>query len=186
MRSVSASVLIRGSAIPVHEAAERVSRIITALGAHPNVVGLVYVAAFGLDEGESIGQLLSGGPPTPALANVEVDEQNFAWLPEADFVGHFAPDVDPVQAKVLWAVQQPLSMSTFDYTMGEPGWESAPSWFVIAANDEVIPPDAERQFAARMGATTVELSAGHLAMVTHPDTVVDLIEQAAAATATAA
>jgi hypothetical protein len=77
--------------------------VMTALGAHPNVVGLVYVAAFGLDEGESIGQLLSGGPPTPALANVEVDEQAFAWLPEADFLAHFAADVDPIQAKVLWA-----------------------------------------------------------------------------------
>ncbi len=155
-------------------------QIMTALGAHPNVVGLVYVAAFGLDEGESIGQLLSGGPPMPALANVEVDEQGFAWLPEADFLGHFAADVDPSKAKVLWAVQQPLSMSTFDYTMGEPAWKSSPSWFVVAANDEVIPPDAERQFAARMGATTVEVTAGHLAMVTHPDTVVDLVEQAAA------
>jgi pimeloyl-ACP methyl ester carboxylesterase len=156
-------------------------QIMTALGPHPSVVGLVYVAAFGLDEGESIGKLLSGGPPTPALANVEVDEEGFAWLPEADFVGHFAADVDPIQAKVLWAVQQPLSMSTFDYTMGEPAWKSSPCWFVVAANDEVIPPDAERQFAARMGATTVELSAGHLAMVTHPETVVDLVEQAAAA-----
>ena len=155
-------------------------QIMTALGPHPNVVGLVYVAAFGLDEGESIGQLLSGAPPTPALANVAVDEQGFAWLPEADFVGHFAADVDPVQAKILCAVQQPLSMSTFDYTMGEPAWKSSPSWFVVAADDEVIPPDAERQFAARMGATTVEVAAGHLAMVTHPDTVVDLVEKAAA------
>jgi pimeloyl-ACP methyl ester carboxylesterase len=153
----------------------------TALGDHPNVVGLVYVAAFGLDEGESIGQLLSGAPPTPALVNVAVDEQNFAWLPEADFVGHFAGDLDPNQAKVLCAVQQPLSMSTFDYTMGEPAWKSSPTWFLVAANDEVIPADAERQFAARMGATTVEASAGHLAMITHPEIVIDFVEQATAA-----
>ena len=63
--------------------------------------------------------------------------------------------------------------------MGEPAWKSLPSWFVVAPNDEAIPPDAERQFALRMGAATVEVDAGHLAMVTHPDTVVDLIEQAA-------
>lgn len=156
-------------------------QIMTALGPDPKVAGLVYVAAFGLDEGESIGQLLSGGPPTPALANVEVDAQGFAWLPEADFVAHFARDVDPTQARVLCAAQQPLSMSTFDYTMGEPAWKSSPSWYVVAAGDEVIPPDAERQFAARMGATTVEEQAGHLVMVTHPDTVIGLIEQAAAA-----
>jgi pimeloyl-ACP methyl ester carboxylesterase len=158
-------------------------QIMTALGTDaPNVVGLVYVAAFGIDEGESLGALLGGGPPTPALANLSVDEQGFAWLPEADFVGHFAADLDPAEARVLCAVQQPISMSTFDYKMGEPAWKSLPSWFVVAANDEAIPPDAERHFAERMGATTVEITSGHLAMVTHPDTVVDLIESAAKAT----
>jgi pimeloyl-ACP methyl ester carboxylesterase len=159
-------------------------QIMTALGTDaPNVVGLVYVAAFGIDEGESLGGLLGGGPPTPALANLAVDEQGFGWLPEADFVGHFAGDLDPAEARVLYAVQQPISMSTFEYAMGEPAWKSLPSWFVVAANDEAIPPEAERQFAERMGATTVEVTAGHLAMVTHPDTVVDLIEAAARAAA---
>jgi pimeloyl-ACP methyl ester carboxylesterase len=158
-------------------------QIMTALGADaPNVIGLVYVAAFGIDEGESLGALLGGGPPTPALANLAVDEQGFGWLPEDDFVGHFAADLDPAQARVLYAVQQPISMSTFEYTMGVPAWKSLPSWFVVAANDEAIPPDAERQFAQRMKATTVEVASGHLAMVTHPDAVVDLVEQAASAT----
>ena len=163
-------------------------QIMTALGADaPNVVGLVYVAAFGIDEGESLGALLSGGPPTPALANLAVDEQGFGWLPEADFVEHFAGDLDPTQARVLYAVQQPISMSTFDYTMGEPAWKSLPSWFVVAANSfEAIPPDAERQFALRMGETSVEVASGHLAMVTHPDTIVDLIEDAAKVTVAAA
>jgi pimeloyl-ACP methyl ester carboxylesterase len=156
-------------------------QIITALGAHSDVVGLVYVAAFGIDEGESLGALLGGGPPSPALANIAVDAQGFGWLPEDDFVGHFAADLDPDRARALYAVQQPISMSTFEYTMGEPGWKSAPSWFVVATEDEAIPPDAERQFASRMGATTVEVDAGHLAMVTHPDTVVELVDQAAAA-----
>jgi pimeloyl-ACP methyl ester carboxylesterase len=155
-------------------------QIVTALGADaPNVAGLVYVAAFGLDEGESLGALLGGGPPTPALANLEVDEQGFGWLPEDDFVGHFAADVDPDQARVLHAVQQPISMSTFEYTMGVPAWRALPSWFVVAQSDEAIPPDAERHFAERMGATTVEVAAGHLAMVTQPAVVVDLLEQAA-------
>jgi len=158
-------------------------QIITALGPHEKVVALVYVAAFGIDEGESLGQLLGSGPPTPALAHLSTDEQGFGWLPEEDFVSHFAADLDPAQARVLYAVQQPISLSTFEYTMGEPGWKSVPSWYVVAANDEAIPPDAERQFAERMGATTVELDAGHLVMVTHPDTVVELVEQAAKATA---
>lgn len=155
-------------------------QIITAMGTDaPNVVGLVYVAAFGLDEGESLGALLGGGPPTPATANLQVDEQGFGWLPEDDFVGHFAADVEPTRARVLHAVQQPISMSAFEYTMGVPAWKGLPSWFVVATNDEAIPPDAERQFAERMGATTVEVESGHLAMVTHADVVIDLIEQAA-------
>src|SRR5512133_309465 len=88
-------------------------QIITALGTDaPNVIGLVYIAGFGLDEGESIGGLLEGAPPTPALANLSIDDQGYAWLPEDDFVNHFAADVDPVTAKVMHAVQQPLHTST--------------------------------------------------------------------------
>jgi pimeloyl-ACP methyl ester carboxylesterase len=153
--------------------------IMTALGTDaPNAVALVYVAAFGLDEGESPGALLGDGPPTPAIAHLEVDEQGFGWLSEDDFVNHFAADVDPERARALYAAQQPLAMNTFEYTMGVPAWKALPTWFVVAKNDEAIPPDAERQFAARMGATTIEIDAGHLVMITHPEVVVDLIEQA--------
>lgn len=155
-------------------------QIATALGTDaPNVVGLVYIAAFGLAEGESLGALLGGGPSTPSLAHLIVDEQGFAWLPEEDFVGHFARDVDPAKARVLHAVQQGLSMSTFEDVMGVPAWRSIPSWYLVATNDEAIPPDAERMFAQRMGATTVEVPSGHLAMVTHPAETVRLIEAAA-------
>jgi len=158
-------------------------QIITALGADaPNVVGLVYIAAFGLAEGESLGALLGGGPPTPSLAHLIVDEHGFGWLPEDDFVTQFAVGVDPVQARVMWAVQQPLSMSTFDDQMGAPAWKSLPSWYMVATGDRAIPADAERQFAQRMGARTVEVDSGHLAMVTHPDDVVRLIEAAVEAT----
>jgi pimeloyl-ACP methyl ester carboxylesterase len=161
-------------------------QVITALGADaPNVVGLVYIAAFGLEQGESLGALLGGGPPTPALAHLVVDDQSFAWLPEEDFVNHFASDVDPVKARVLYAVQQGLSMSTFEDVMGEPAWKRHPSWYLVATNDEAIPADVERMFAQRMGAHTVEIPSSHLAMVSHPDEVVKLIEMAANATANA-
>jgi len=90
-------------------------QIITALGTDaPNIVGLVYIAAFGLDEGESIGALLSQGPVTPALAHLSIDKQGFAWLPEDDFVNHFAADVNPVKARVMYAVQQPLSAAALE------------------------------------------------------------------------
>ena len=159
-------------------------QIMTALGTDaPNVAGLVYIAAFGLEQGESLGALLGGGPPTPALAHLIVDEQGFAWLPEEDFVGHFASDVDTSRAKVMCAVQQGLSMSTFEDVMGVPAWKSLPSWFLVATNDEAIPPDAQRMFAQRMGANTIEVSSSHLAMVSHPAEVMRLIEAAANAPA---
>ena len=159
-------------------------QIITALGSDaPNVVGLVYIAAFGLDEGESLGALLGSGPPTPALAHLDVDEHGFGRLPENDFVEHFASGVDPVKARVLWAVQQPISLTTFDDVMGVPAWKGHPSWYMVATGDQAIPPDAERQFAARMGATTVEVDAGHLAMISHPGDVVKLIQAAVEAQA---
>ncbi|HXI79238.1 MAG TPA: alpha/beta hydrolase [Verrucomicrobiae bacterium] len=155
-------------------------QIMTALGSDaPNVVGLVYVAAFGLDQGESLGALLSQGPVTPALKHIFTDQRGYVWLSEEDFVGHFAGDVDREQARAMWAVQQALAGSAFNDVMGVPAWKSLPSWYVVATNDEAIPPDAERQFAARMGATTIEVPASHVAMVSHPGEVAGLIERAA-------
>jgi pimeloyl-ACP methyl ester carboxylesterase len=157
-------------------------QIVTALGTDaPNVVGLVYIAGFGLDEGESIGALLEQAPAGPALAHLDVDQQSFAWLPEDDFVNHFAADVDRVKARVMFAVQQPLQWSSLQEVMGVPAWKSLPSWFLVAHGDQAIPPDAQRQFAGRMGATTVEVSTNHVAMVSHPDEVVNLITTAAQA-----
>ena len=157
-------------------------QIITALGTDaPNVAGLVYIAAFGLDEGESLGALLSQGPVTPALAHLFTDKQGFGWLSEDDFVHHFAADVDPVKAKVMYAVQQALAGSAFTDVMGVPAWRSQPTWYLVASDDEAIPPDAERLFASRMGATTIEVPSSHVAMVSHPDEVARLIESAAQA-----
>ena len=163
-------VLTRQSGPTVLAAHSYGGQVITSLGSDaPNVVALVYIAAFGLDEGESIGALLQQGPPTPAVANVDVDSEGFAWLPEDDFLRHFAADIDPVKAKVMYAVQQPLHTSTLQDVMGVPAWKSLPSWYLVAQNDEVIPPDAERQFAQRMGADTIEVASGHCAMVSHPE-----------------
>jgi pimeloyl-ACP methyl ester carboxylesterase len=155
-------------------------QIMTALGTDaPNVVGLVYIAAFGLDEGESLGALLAQGPPTPALVHLFTDEQGFAWLTEDDFVSHFAADVDAVKAKAMYAAQQPLAAAAFNDVMGVPAWKSLPSWYMVAQSDQALPPDAERQFAERMGATTVEVPTSHVPMVSRPDDVVKLIATAA-------
>jgi pimeloyl-ACP methyl ester carboxylesterase len=155
-------------------------QIITA-GAtdNPNVVGLVYIAAFGLDEGESIGGLLTQGPPTPALAHLSFDELGYGWLPQDDFVTHFASDVEPAWANAMWAVQQPIHASALEDVMGVPAWKSIPSWYMVATNDEAIPPDAERLFAQRMGATVVEVESSHVPLASQPDAVANLIMTAA-------
>ena len=155
-------------------------QIITALGTDaPNVAGLVYIAAFGIDQGESLGGLLAAGPPTPALEHLFTDQLGFGWLSQDDFVDHFAADVDPVHANVMYAVQQGLASSAFTDVMGVPAWKSLPSWYLVATQDQAIPPDAERMFASRMGATTVEVASSHVAMVSHPDEVTALITAAA-------
>ena len=177
-------VLARQSGPTVLAAHSYGGQVITSLGTDaPNVVGLVYIAGFGLDEGESIGALLEQGPPTPAVANIDVDSEGFGWIPEEDFLGHFAADIDPVKAKVMYAMQQPLTMSAFEDVMGTPAWKSLPSWYLVAQNDEVIPPDAERQFAQRMGADTIEVESGQVAMVSHPEETHERIVAAANAAA---
>ena len=177
-------VLTRQSGPTVLVAHSYGGQVITSLGTDaPNVVGLVYIAGFGLDEGESIGALLQQVPPTPALGDIDVDSQGFAWIPEDGFLAHFAPDIDPVKAKVMYAVQQPLHTSTFDDVMGTPAWKSLPSWFLVAQNDQVIPPEAERQFAQRMGADTIEVASGHCAMISHPQETLERIVSAANAVA---
>jgi pimeloyl-ACP methyl ester carboxylesterase len=156
-------------------------QIMTALGDEaPNVAGLVYIAAFGLGDGESLAEFLAQGPPTPALAHLFTDSYGCGWLSEDDFVSHFAADVDPTRARVMYAVQQPLAASALDEVMGVPAWKSLPSWYLVAQLDEAIPPNAEREFARRMGAMTTEVASSHVAMVSHPAEVADLIRKAAA------
>jgi len=156
-------------------------QVMTALGADAqNVVGLVYIAAFGLDQGESLSGLLSQGPVPPALAHQFTDKQGFVWLAEDAFV-NFAGDVDLVKSRVLYAVQQPLATSAFADVMGVPAWKTLPSWYLVATDDEALPPAVERQFAARMGATVIEIPSSHVPMVSHPGDVARLIESAAEA-----
>jgi pimeloyl-ACP methyl ester carboxylesterase len=162
-------------------------QIITALGTDaPNAVGLAYIAAFGIDEGESLGALLSQGPTPSALAHLFTDTHGFGWLPQDDYVNHFAADVDPVRAKVMHATQQALAGSSFTDVMGVPAWKSLPCWYLVATEDQAIPPAAERMFASRMGATTIEVPSSHVAMVSHPDEVARLITSAAEACVTSA
>ena len=139
----------------------------------------LYEQSIVLARGVDDGWLLSAA--TNNLGNVYMfnDSRGFGWLSEDDFVDHFAGDVDATWARVMYAVQQPIALSAFEDTMGVPAWKSLPSWYLVSQNDEAIPPDAERMFASRMGATTVEVPSSHVAMVSHPMDVANLIETAA-------
>ncbi|WBB69330.1 alpha/beta hydrolase [Micromonospora sp. WMMD812] len=154
--------------------------IMSALGNDaPNVIGLVYVAAHALDQGESLDALLSQEPPPPALAHLYTDEQGFVWQSQDDYVHHFAAAIDSVRAKSMYAAQQPIAGAALAEPMGVPAWRSLPSWYLIATRDEALPPDAQRTFAGRMGATTTEVPASHVAILSHPDEVAQLIQTAA-------
>jgi pimeloyl-ACP methyl ester carboxylesterase len=155
-------------------------QIMTALGADaPNVVGLVYIAAFGLDQGESIGALLSQGPVPLAFVHQFVDKRGFIWLSEDDFVDHFAADVEPTKAKVMHAVQQPLAATAFSDVIAVPAWKLLPSWYMVTTDDQAFPPDAQRMLAKRMGAAVVEVRSSHVPMVSHPTEVAELTKTAA-------
>ena len=155
-------------------------QIMTGLGADiPNVAGLVYIAAFGLDKGESLGALLSQGSSSQALAHLNIDDRGFAWIPQKDFVEHFAADVDSVKANVMYAVQQPISAAAFEDVMDTPAWKSLPSWYLVATKDQAIPPDAQRLMAQRMGANISSIESSHVPMVSHPEKVAQLIMNAA-------
>ncbi len=126
--------------------------------------------------GYLIGSQASNQKPLPPQAELQWWYQFYE-----DFVKHFAADVDPKKANVMYVVQQPILMSSFGQVMGEPAWKTLPSWYLVTKNDQAIAPDLERFFARRMGATTVETDSSHVAMVSHPDFVTDLIIRASEA-----
>jgi pimeloyl-ACP methyl ester carboxylesterase len=145
----------------------------------PNVVALVYIAAFGLDEGESIEALSKQGPPTAGAAQIRPDDHGFLWIDPAGFPQAFAADVDPVEARIMAVVQKPLSIKSFVAKSGPPAWKHIPSWYMVSANDQMIPPQAEELMAKRMGATTRTVAASHASLVSRPKEVVEMIHLAA-------
>lgn len=144
-----------------------------------NVKALVYIAAFGLDEGESIEALGKNGSAPAGAAQIRPDANGFLWINREAFGQAFAADADPIQARVMAAVQKPLSVASFTGKSGAPAWKKIPSWYMVAANDEMIPPQAEEFMAKRMGATVRSVPSSHAAMISHPKEVADLIAQAA-------
>jgi len=153
--------------------------VITEAGMDPKVVGLVYVAAFAPDQGEAVGELGKAYPPPPALAAPIVDKQGFLSLSTDAVVKHFAWDLPEKEARVVAAVQIPIASSAFGAQVSAAAWKTKPSWYVVSALDQAIAPDEERFFAKRMKATTTELKASHVSMLSQPKAVAAVIMDAA-------
>jgi pimeloyl-ACP methyl ester carboxylesterase len=148
--------------------------VITEAGADPKVVGLVYIAAFAPDAGETTGQYLPKGP-----LPITVSKDGLAFLNRDAFLGGFAPDV-PMDTRVfMYDSQVPLAVSVFSAAITQPAWRTKPSWYLVSSNDQIIPPDVERMYARRMKATTQEVAGSHVAYVSHPDVAAHIIEDAA-------
>jgi pimeloyl-ACP methyl ester carboxylesterase len=160
--------------------------VITVAGANAsNVVGLVYISAYAPDAGEVLGELNGRMTPAPGPANLRPDAFGFLWIDPKAFPESFAQDVDPVQARIMAAVQKPLSASIFSEKVTQAAWRLLPSWYLVSENDRMINPDLERFMAKRIGAKkVVSIPASHASLVSHPVEVAQLIMDAANATET--
>src|SRR5580692_6036335 len=148
--------------------------VITEAGIDPHVVGLVYIAARAPDAGEDYAALGQRFPAPPASAGL-VYAGGFGGLTEDAFLADFANGVDPVRARVLYAVQGRVSETLFREKTTVEAWRSKPSWYAISRQDRTISPELQRFLAERMNATTVEIDSGHLSLITHPQEVAQLI-----------
>jgi pimeloyl-ACP methyl ester carboxylesterase len=141
----------------------------------PDVKALVYVAAFGMDEGESIEGLSKQGAPPAGSAAIRPDDRGFLWIDRDAFARVFAADVDPVEARIMAAVQKPLSINCFTAKSGPPAWKHLPSWYMVATDDQMVPPQAQEFMAKRMGAEVRKIASSHAVMVSHAKEVADFI-----------
>ena len=136
-----------------------------------NVKALVYVAAFAPDEGESLGSF----PPGPGGKYVAPGPSGLLYIDRDRFPKYFADDLPETEAATLASVQRPVSPAIFSDTMGTPAWKSIKSWYQISEDDNMIPPEVERKFAARANATTISLAASHASLVSRPKEIAELI-----------
>jgi pimeloyl-ACP methyl ester carboxylesterase len=155
--------------------------VISVAGNDEKVAGLVFVAAFAPDEGQSVFSISQPYPPAPIGTEFRPDMLGFLSVTPKGIMEDFAPDVSEREKMLLVATQGPTNVSCFSTNLSvAAAWKTKPNWFVVAADDRVIPPDLERAEAAAMNATTITLDSSHVVMLSHPKEVADVIEQAAA------
>jgi pimeloyl-ACP methyl ester carboxylesterase len=151
--------------------------IITEAGNNSNVAALVYIAAFALDEGESCASIEQALPQ--ASKAFKPDSSGNWWIDEEQFAADFAADIPPEKAWFMSISQVPISTDSFTHKVTNPAWKTRPTWYMVATKDRSINPDQERMMAKRAHATTIEVSASHVAYMSHPKEAAKLIEDAA-------
>jgi pimeloyl-ACP methyl ester carboxylesterase len=154
--------------------------IVSEAGTHDNVVALVYVAAFAPDQGESVDTLIADPPPGAPVPPILPPTDGFLLLDREQFAASFAADLPPAQAAFMADAQLPWGVEALAGTVTMPAWRSRPSWYLVATDDHMIPPPAQRAMAERAGATTSETPGSHAVYVSTPKAVADLVKQAAA------
>ena len=160
--------------------------VITQAGNDSKVAGLVYITAFAPDKGESVASLIKNPPPDAPVPPILPPRDGYLLLDKAKFAASFAGDVEPEKAAFMADSQVPWGVEAPSGTISEPAWKSKPSWYLIATDDKMIPPDAQRFMSKRAGSTVVEAKGSHAIYVSQPRAVAALIEQAAKSLKTAA
>jgi pimeloyl-ACP methyl ester carboxylesterase len=153
--------------------------VITEAGTDPKVSGLVYVAAFAPDKGESVSALTANAPPGAPMPPILPPQDGALLLDRAKFRAAFAADVDAATAEFMANSQSPWGLEALGGTITEPAWKTKPSWYIVATDDGMIPPDAQRGMSKRAGAKVIEVKASHAVYVSQPRAVAELIMKAA-------
>lgn len=153
--------------------------VITEAGNDPKVAGLVYVAAFAPDKGESVSSLIKDPPPGAPVPPILPPQDGYLFLDKAKFAASFAADLSPEAAAFMADSQVPWGLEALSGTITEPAWRSKPSWYLVATDDRMIPPDAQRAMSKRAGSTVVEAKGSHAVYVSQPEAVAYLIQKAA-------
>jgi pimeloyl-ACP methyl ester carboxylesterase len=159
--------------------------VITEAGHDAQVAGLVYIAAFAPDRGESVATLIKDPPPGAPVPPILPPQDGYLFLDTAQFPAAFAADVDADRAAFMADAQVPWGVGALSGTVREPAWKTKPNWYLVATDDRMIPPPAQRFMAMRAGSTVVEVAGSHAIYVSQPQAVAALIEQAVRSTQTA-
>jgi len=155
--------------------------VISEAGTDAKVGALVYIAAFAPDRGESVSALIKNPPPGAPVPPIVPSQDGYLLLDKAKFAASFAADLDPESAAFLADAQVPWGVAALEGAVTEPAWKSKPSWYLVASEDRMIPPAAQRAMAQRAGSTVVEVAGSHAVYVSQPGKVAALIAEAAAA-----